>query len=234
MKRILTAITFVIATAVVFTLTTSSTSKKSKGFKGTITYTMSYEGENLTPSNLAMMPTTLKTKMFDNMSRTEMVMGPLVQTYISNPSKDKLIILLEGMEKKLAIEKKYSEVKLKADSSRTYTTTIDLVEETKIIAGYSCKKAVVTQTPKAGTEGEEITFSVFYCPELGDIETNKDSEFEGIPGLLMEFKEIKGEITINYTVSEIKKGGVSELDFFMPEGFKIITEEQIQEEFSGE
>lgn len=234
MKRFFAGLVILLAMAVIFTISTSSITKKAKGFRGTVTYSLSYEGDGLTPAQLAMMPTSIKTKMFDDMSSTEMVMGAIAQTYISNPAKDKLIILIEGMGKKLAIEKKYSEIKSIADSAKTFTVQYELKDETKVIAGYTCKKAVVTQTPKEGTEGEEIIYSIYYCPELGNAESNKDSDLAGIPGLLMEFKEIKDGITTTYTVSEIKKGGVSELDFLLPEGFKVVTEEQIQEEFMGE
>ncbi len=234
MKRIFSLVLIaLVGVAVLTSFTPKKKKKKSKSFKGTITFDLSYESSELTQLQISKMPKTVKVKVYKDMSRVEIVSGPMVQTIISRPKDSVQIFLFEVMDKKAGITVR--DTVPDNDSTEQYTVSIEYSGDTKVIAGYTCKKAVVTFTPKEGVEAEEQTFAVFYSEELGDATNNEDSEYKGIPGLLLEFYQVTPKITTKYVAKEIKKGGVNELDFFFPSDYKEFkNQEDLVKFFQGE
>lgn len=213
-----------ILAVMVLTSSTPKKKKKSKMFRGTITYDISYDGDALTDLQKAKLPKTISVKKYDGMSKFDEVMGPAVQTTIINPKADKYTILIEVGEKKAAYLAKYSD--MHNDSTVQYTTVIDYSADTKIIAGFSCKKAIVTFTPKEGVDDEERMFTVYYSEDLGGVEENEDGFYKGIPGLLLESYQVSPGMAIKYTATLVKKGKVKDLDFLLPSDYKEFTEQE--------
>lgn len=232
MKKITGLFVLSLIAMVIFTSATNTISKKNKGWKGTINYSISYDGEDVTPASVANAPKSMNVKVMGDKSAVEIMLGVATITMVENPEFDLSLQLIEFGDKKYAIKKKLSEEN--SDSSREYDVSIDLVNETKVICGYECKKAVVTFTPKVGTEGEEQLFNFYYSTELGDENTYKGDLLEGIPGLLLEYSVIQGKVTMTYSATEIKKGGVSDADFLVPVDYKVVTEDELQKELGGE
>ncbi len=222
MKRFFSLAMIVVLSFVLLTSLTSKKKKKSKQFRGIVTYSVSYESDQLSDVQIAKMPTTITVKMYDGMSSFDIALGPIIQSFIINPTTDKYIVMIEYGLRKAAMVKKYSE--MTNDSLEKYTTQIDYSSDTKIIAGYTCKKAVVTFTPKEGTEDEERMFSVYYSEELGSAKDNIDGPYKGIPGLLLESYDVKPDLITKMVATEVKKGKVKELDFFMPSDYKEFTD----------
>ncbi len=214
-----------IAILAVLVLTSSSPKKKKKAkqFRGTVTYSLTYEGDALSDIQKAKLPKSISIKMYDGMSKFDEVMGPATQTTIINPKSNKYIVLIEAGLKKAALVMKYSDIN--SDSLLKYTTEIDYSSDTKIIAGYSCKKAIVTFTPKEGVDDEERMYSVFYSEELGSVDDNNDGYFKGIPGMLLESYQVSPGMVVKYLATEVKKGKVKDLDFLMPSDFKEFTDQ---------
>ncbi len=234
MRRIL-SITIIAALTLAVLTSAISKSKKGKQFRGKITYSISYESENFTALEISKMPTEQTIIKYDNMSMFNQTTPQGIITFISNPETDQNMILLEAGLKKAAIITSYAESKAKQDSAREFTTEIDFSEDTKIIAGYTCNKATVTYTPMEGVEAEERMFNVFYSPKLGSLESNIGTSYEGINGELLEFYEVTSEIIIKTVATEIKKGKVKDLDFFLPDDYKVFdNQEDLVKFFSGE
>ncbi|MBN2746147.1 MAG: hypothetical protein JXR34_05420 [Bacteroidales bacterium] len=210
---------------------TSSTTKKKKSWKGIITYSISYDGEGITPASIANAPKSTRVKVMGDKSATEMLIGPVTITEVQNPEFDLHLQLIEYMDKKYVVKKKLSEEK---DTTEfPYEVTIDLVNETKMICTYPCNKAVVTLTPK-DSSGTEHVFNCYYSTELGDETTNKDDDiYSQVPGMLLEFSMVQGPVIMSYLATEVKKGSVSDADFLVPTDFKVVTEEELQKEFGG-
>jgi GLPGLI family protein len=225
MKRFFSLTMVAVLSVVLLTsLTPKKKKKAAKQFRGIVTYSISYESEALSDVQIAKLPTKTTVKMYDGMSSFDIAMGPVIQSFIINPTTDKYIVMLEFGLKKAALVKKYSE--MSNDSLEQYTTQIDYSSDTKIIAGYTCKKAVVTFTPKEGVEGEERMFSVFYSEDLGSAQDNIDGPYKGIPGLLLESYDVKPGLITKMVATEVKKGKVKDLDFLMPSDYKEFTDEE--------
>lgn len=222
MKRIISLSMIAVLSVVLLTSLTPKKKKAAKQFRGIVTYSISYESSTLSDVQIANLPTSTTVKMYDGMSTFDIVQGPAIQSFIINPISDKYIIMIEVGLKKAAIIKKYSE--MSNDSLEQYTTQIDYSSDTKIIAGYSCKKAVVTFTPKEGVEGEERMVSVFYSEDLGSVEDNNDGPYKGIPGLLLESYNVSPDLITKMIATEVKEGKVKDLDFLMPSDYKEFTD----------
>ena len=229
MKRIFTISIIAIMATVLLTSTISRKKKKSKQFRGTITYSLSYESSELTSIELSKQPTSQTIKMYDGMTMFDMVSPQGSITYISNPEIDKFMVLIEAGLRKAAIVAKLSEMEAKQDSLKEFTTEIDLSEDTKVIAGYTCKKATITFTPIEGVEAEERMFNVFYSPQLGSLKSNENGPYEGIDGELLEYYDVNSKIITKMVATEIIKGKVKDLDFFLPSDFKEFTPDQQEE-----
>jgi GLPGLI family protein len=161
------------------------------------------------------MPKKLDVKMYGKMTSVTMSDGPAVVTKISRPDDSVEIVLIDLGLKKAGITRKDT-----SKNKEMFTTTIDYSDDTKVIAGYKCKKAVVTFTPKDSVDAEEQTLAVFYSPDFSGVEMNADGPYEGITGLLLEFYQVDPGLTTKFVATDIKKGGVKELDFFFQSDYK--------------
>ncbi|MCK5857296.1 MAG: hypothetical protein KAG64_07395 [Bacteroidales bacterium] len=232
MKRILSLSMVVMLALIVFTSASPKKKKKKKAFKGKITYAISYEGEALTAVQKSKLPKTITVKVMGTMSHTEVVDGPVIITMIERPDDHVKITMVELMGKKAGITEFDSSL---VDTTMQYTTEIEYSDDTKDIAGYTCKKAVVTFTPKEGVEDEEQTLVIYYSPDLGGAELNVGGPYAGIPGRILEFYQVAPGMISKMTATEIKKGGVNELvDFYFNSDFKEFkTKEELGEYFQG-
>ncbi len=233
MKRVLSLSLVVILGLVMFTSATPKKKKKKKAFKGKITYAITYEGDALTPMQKSQLPTTITMKVLGTMTHTEIINGPAIITMIERPEEHVKITMVEFMDKKAGITEIDTAT---VDTTSQFTTEIEYTEDTKDIADYTCKKAVVTFTPKEGVEAEEQTLAIYYCPELGGAELNTDGPYKGVPGRILEFYQVTPGMISKMVATEIKKGGVNELvDFYFNADFKEFkTKEELMEYIQGQ
>ena len=206
-----------------------------KGFKGTVTYSINYESEELTPAQKAYMPKKYVIAIMDNVSKEIMDYGMASQYTISDPTSDRHVIMFEAGEKKVYYKSSLKEYLFKQDSATKASAdiTTDLINETKIIAGFECKKAVVTVTPKDTADGEAQTIIVYYCPTIGSKDLNAGDIFSEIDGMLLEYFIETENMKVTYSATEVKKGGVSAIDFLIPDDFKELSKEEFKKLMSG-
>jgi GLPGLI family protein len=93
--------------------------------------------------------------------------------------------------------------------------------ETKMIAGYKCEKA------KAILEnGKEV--DVYYTRDLGGDEINFGNPYHEIKGVLMEFEIERYGISMKLQATKVAKEGVEEKDFTVPQDFKKMPIEELE------
>jgi len=119
---------------------------------------------------------------------------------------------------------------LKKEKETAPTTTIKYLDETKVIAGYKCKKAEVTIKTK---EGVEDTFIVFYTTEIPVNETK--TTFEGLNGFPLEYNIAQGGIKMTFSTKSIEKSPIPDSKFELDkEGYKETTLQELQKSMMGE
>lgn len=161
----------------------------------------------------------------DKMSRSEMSMGSMMKiTTITNTEAENSIMLMSGMMGNTAV--KMSAEDLKKGEENVNETEVTLVDETKEIQGYNCKKAIATNE-----EGQESV--IWYTEDLAINKLGQNYLNNQVPGFPLEFEINQGEVKMTMVSTEVNKKldkkKVKELfDTSIPEGYTEMTPEQLQ------
>ncbi|MEN8225012.1 MAG: DUF4412 domain-containing protein [Bacteroidota bacterium] len=207
-----------------------SASAFSKDFKGLITYKISWEGMDMDASMAAMMPKLATLAIKGNMSKFEMNMGAMgKQVQIMNGDEENITYIIDMMGMK------YYYVETEEDLAESMKTDaqveVDIKSETKEVAGYECKKAVIT----VNLEGEEMLFTVYFTEEIESASFSMDNAyFQDIPGTLMEFEIEAGQgMTMKMAAISVEKKNISDSEFEVPEGFEQKTKDEMMQMGGG-
>ncbi|MEA3478106.1 MAG: DUF4412 domain-containing protein [Bacteroidota bacterium] len=224
MKRFTRTLLLITVLAVAIAGTASA-----KDFKGIITYKISYPGSELDAQTKAMLPKMLTYKIKGNLAKTEMEMGGMGrQMQIINGDEKVVYTLIDMMGKKITF--KMTEEEINKELENEPNVTVDYFDETKEIAGYECKKAVINMD----NDGTKSSFIVYYTDELGGQSLNFDNNmFKEIDGVLMEFEIIEGNMKMKMEAVSVKKENVPDSEFVVPDDFEEMTKEEMQNMFGG-
>lgn len=215
MKKIIMAISL----SIVCILIASAQNKP--GFEGVITYSISFEGSGLPPEAIAMFKgSETVTYIKSDKCRVDMIMPMQSSTFIMDNKNKNVVSLMDIMGKKYLI--KMNEPDIKKEQDNAPETIIKYTDETKLIAGYKCKKAEITMKNSKGK-----VLNVFYTEE---IPTNDIKPvYKGLKGFPMEYSMNQGGMDMKFTAKSISKGNVPDSKFDIPkEGYIVTTTEELQ------
>jgi GLPGLI family protein len=215
----------VVAAILAATVITTAFSPKETPFEGTITYAISFEGSGLPPEALTMLNGAESiTYIKGDKRRTDMNMAIQSTTAIMDAKSKQIVTLMDIMGQKYLI--RMNEADLKKEEASAPQTSIKYLEETKMIAGYKCKKAEVTVKSK---DGKEELVNVYYTDEIPA--SDMKSAYKGLKGFPMEFTMNQGGIKMAFTTKSVSKEPVPDSKFEIPkEGYKETTMEEFQKE----
>lgn len=201
------------------------------GFEGIIKYKIEIEGDDIDATTKAQMPNEMIMYYKGSLIRSEQVSPMYSMASISNTEDESVIILMDFMGQKFAVKQlkedlEEIEEELEIEEEETEKPEINYIDETKEIAGYTCKKAEITQ------DGE--TMEVYYTDEIS-IPLTKDSQnsIEGLEGTLMEFTIVNEGMTMTMTVKEVKKTKVKKTMFTIPSDYEIKSMDEFKGMFGG-
>lgn len=202
--------------------------KKQKPFTGIIIYSLTYEGYE--PSQSAQMPSTSKVYISESKQKTYVDMGMQSISTIIDGEKESMIVILDLMGQKYIIKKNKEDI----DKSKGTGTKpeIKYFDETKKIAGYTCKKAIITE--KNEKTSEESTIVIWYSDEISSNEKiNFATDYEGLKGYPLSTELTVGKLKNITIATEVKKSKVADTEFLLPSDGKVLTEEEIKKMFGG-
>lgn len=184
--------------------------------EGTIVYDITVQTGSKEP-RLADMFDGASTTLFlkGSQSRIEMI-SPLGTTITLHDAKNNTgVVLKEYGNQKLLIQMTKEDW---IDLNKKYTgITFTPQNETKIIAGYTCEKAIAKL--KDGS-----SFTVFYTKELVTENKDYDYQFKSLPGLALEYESVVGNLKVKYTASKITFDPVPLQKFSVPvSGYRELT-----------
>ncbi len=221
MKPIKTAILLMLLlTGAVFSFAQKTVSE------GTLVYDIVIQSGNKEPQMAdALDGGTVTVYIKGGQSRSDMVSALGKETTIHDTKTGNAVILKEYSGQKLMItltkenwdqkNKTYSDIKFESS------------DETKTIAGYSCKKAVA-KLPSGKT------FQVFYTPELNMSNKEYNATFKNLPGVALEYEYESGTTKYRYTLSKISFEPVPVSKFDFPKaGYRVMTYEENQQMRKG-
>jgi GLPGLI family protein len=196
--------------------------------EGRVTYKIDISTENPDMEMVVgmMQGSTLDIYFKEKMTRAEMKMGSMMNmTTISDEKSGKLLMLMSGMIGKKAISTTTEELSSK-DEKEKPKYEVELVDETKDIAGYKCKKAILTDE-----EGNESTF--WYTEEIEVSKKGQNYLNENVPGYPMQYEINNSGLVMGMTVTnitkELSKSDLKLFDMSIPEGYAEMTMEELQQ-----
>jgi len=220
-----TAFIIIFTFAIVFT---SFQVWSGKTFEGVITYKITYPDSKFTESQLAMFPKLMTISVKGNKAMTEISTGMGNQKEIIDYVEKTKVGLIDMMGQKFAV--KQTSEQIEKENAGGATPKVELSSETKVIAGYTCNKAIVTVDDK----GTISTYEVFYTEEFGNKAANFDNPlYKDIDGVLMEFTMKTQQFTMKFSVSNIEKKVISSKLFEIPPDYKLTTQEELKSKFGG-
>lgn len=194
------------------------------GFRGTITYQISYPDANLDASQMSGMPQTMTLTINGSKSKAEIKMPEMDQTLIIDSEAKTTVILVNINGKKAAIKPKKGERPLGKEP------VVDPANESKEIAGYVCKKGNIHY----GDEKSKANpIPVYYSDELGNNKIFFDNEYRNLPGIPLEFRYKLQGMNMLLTAVKVEKGRVSGREFEIPSDYKETTPDELRKLFGG-
>jgi len=194
--------------------------KKVKSFGGIVTYDITYEGEDIDATTLAQLPSQLVVSISGNKIRNEQISPFYSMASISNLDDGSTIVLIDMMGMKIAVNQTKEDMEKNLEEAGIEDPVINILDETKVIAGYNCKKAEVT----TGEDMVEVYFTEEVVVPAG---INDQNGFKGINGLLMEYTVNQQGMVMTMTVKEVKKAKVKAGMFVIPDDYEIKTVEEL-------
>ena len=202
-----------------------------KEFTGTIVYNITYPDSKLDAQTMAMMPKTLKIKIKGNMSRTEMSLGMGTTVIIFDSEAKSGVTLMDMMGQKFAM--KMTAEDLEKEMKETPEPTVVSTTETKEIAGYTCKKAIVKMKEKGSETETELV--VFYTEDLASAKMNElNPLYKDIPGTMLEYAMNEKGMNMLLTAISVEKEKIADSEFETPEGYKEVTQSELKSMFGGQ
>jgi GLPGLI family protein len=151
-------------------------------------------------------------------SRTDMISSLLKTSTIFHEKDSAGALLREVSGQKILIL--MTKDQWKESNSKYEGIHFEYTPETKVIAGYTCKKAI-------GTLPDNTVFSVYYTPDLLPENKIYDYLFRDLKGLPMEWEQVQGSVKILFTLSKISMNPVPRSVFDIPKtGYRQLSYEE--------
>lgn len=146
------------------------------------------------------------------------------QVTITDMKKESGTLLMDMMGKKMAVEmtkKDIDEMEKKNKAPKPEFKYIDGAD--KKIAGYNCKKALVTIEGAGEME-------VYYTE---DLPAGASKHYEGLKGFPLEYTIDSGQFKMKMTAKEVKQEKLDASLFVIPDGYDKMTFEEFKKSMGG-
>ncbi len=191
-------------------------------FEGQIDYRISYK--NL-PEEMgmykAMLPKKSRVLIKNEWSKIQQNMGVLMKMdVIFNSETNTSLMLVNALGKKIAVET--TDTSQKVDAS---LFTLTKKDEIKIIAGYKCKKNILTDTANNSY--------VLWITDKLPTYKNQNLPNIDLGGFPMEYSIENNGMSIRMTASKVEEKKIPDSEFTIPEGYEKKTAEEVGELMKG-
>lgn len=199
----------------------TTTSKISEGI-------IEYKAAPVNPkSSLSMMFPDKMTVKFKNdytLAELDAGVGAMHIAFLSDPNKRTFTNMVSFLDKKAAV------LDSSAIRTRNYYLpdyTVTETKETKKIAGYTCKKAILKFADKSPD------MEVWYTNELQVNQPNWSNAFYKIDGVLMDYRLRKFGLELHFTANSVMPAKIDSTVFTIPADYKMISEDELDQSLQG-
>lgn len=196
--------------------------------EGVIEFQVTYP--QLDPDDMlaGLMPDAMTMKFKDNVFNSELSagMGMFKTNFICNSNAYTLTNSVKLVKEKFASvipKKEVEKLNKKYDN-----VSIIHMDETKVIAGFKCKKALLIF--------EDIDIGdvyVFYTDDIKFKDPNWSTPFKDIDGILLEYQMERFDIKMHFTAINVKEQKLDDSDFILPEDYEHISQEALDEKIDA-
>ena len=187
-------------------------------FEGKIIFTISYA--DMPAEMTAMLPKDMTIYIKGNKSKVEQNQMMGKQVVVSDLGQQNGFMEMNISGQKIRINISTEEFKQEAEQM----TNIEYLNETKTIVGYPCKKAIMKD------ETGQMTMTVFYTEKINN---KAQTKFVGLKGFPLQYTMTQQNMTLEMTASEISKESVSDAIFNKSEGYKEMSQADLQKMMGG-
>lgn len=197
-----------------------------KKFEGTILFGLTYED---LPAEMAameaMLPDEMTIQIKGEQSRLEQSMGMgMSSVTITDMKKGSGVLLMDMMGKKMAVEMSKEELeKMDKKKASEKKPEFKYVDGAKEIAGYKCKKAIVSVEGAGEME-------IFYTE---DLPSGASKQFEGLKGFPLEYTIAQGPMKIKISAEKVNQEKLNDSLFNIPDGYDKMSFEDFQKSMGG-
>jgi hypothetical protein len=188
-----------------------------------------YKATPLDPDNsmASLAPSKMLVKFKDNFCVAEMTagMGLFATSFISDPVHKNFIHMVKLINQKFAVVMGPDSLKKEIDADPK--PIIEKLPETKLIAGYTCKKARVSFANNASP-----AFDIWYTKELNIENPNWSNPYHEIDGVLMEYQLKRYGLELRFNAVSVSKASIDESIFTLPSEYKLISRAEMASKFS--
>lgn len=168
---------------------------------------------------------TLEIQFVDGKIRTDLYMGDMMtNTSVTHKDKDTTLVLLDGMMGKIAM--KVTEDSMgEEERLAKEDMNVELIDETKEIMGYECRKAIITMQD---AEESVIWYTEDILPNFRGGQYLSDK----IPGMPLEMYSKFGQIDMKIVAYNFKSKVKKPNEVFsleVPEGFTLRSPEEMKQ-----
>ena len=199
--------------------------------EGKVVYEISFPDMELDQKYQAMMPSESIVYFKDKKSRTEMTVSAGIHTASILDSKSGEIITLTDMmgTKNAMILTEKDQLKSKEktkDKVKDQFPVITYQNETKVIAGYTCKKVLIQ------TDAESKPIEIYYTDKLKSVmQINSGwKNFEGFP---LEYTLDMEGMKMMMSAKSVTEEKVDDVQFEIPADYKILTVAEMEKMMKG-
>lgn len=156
-------------------------------------------------------------------TRIEMQMGMgMKNVTISDMKEKQSIVLMDMMGQKIAMKTPIEDDKVDGK------TTVEVTSQSKKIAGYSCKKAIIT-TPDA--EGGKL--EVWFTKDLAVNKGYLKGPMKQIDGAVLEYSIKQGGMEFTLSATDVQRQKVDSKLFTIPEGYTMMDQNDLMKSLGG-
>lgn len=197
--------------------------------EGSVTYTMKIEG--LPPEQAAMMGD-METKVTFKNDKVLTDMSSMMGSQIFYMDSKGTLMLIDQMGNKIAVKQTKEEIEKAAakEKDKPADPKIEYTTETKMIAGYECKKAIVTTIKKDKTEDKvDIWYSEKFDNPNKEGKGRGQSIMKGLKGMAFEYSGGSGGMKFKMVAKEVSIEPVADSKFELStEGYKMMTMDEMK------
>jgi GLPGLI family protein len=182
----------------------------------------------------SMLPKVMTIYFKNEQSRVEMNSGMGSTIVLGDNTKKDITVLMDMMGKKIAIRQTQEEIakkeaELKKKGKMPEFSIVE-TKETKVIAGYKCKKGIIQYT----MDGKKEQMVCYYTDELPRVNSGTENmALNEVKGFLMEYNINQGGVQMRIVAKSAKAQTVDSNLFSVPSDYKLMTKEEISEMMGG-